>query len=147
MIEHKRRHISIMVLYAVALHLWWSLLIMFDRATLGATGPSALNKWIHSPGMLALVIAFAAICAVIALFTDRPWILLLLLPQQILLMAVAAGAVEAMWLAQFADGVLRPRAFIAADQAPSVFGAVGHTVAMILQALRIGQQGPNNAAR
>lgn len=147
MIEYKRSHLSIMVLYAVVLHCWWAALIILDRSALHATGPAALAKWVHSPALLALVIAAAAICAVVAMFTERPWILLLLLPQQILLMAAAAGAVEAMWLAQFADGVIRTRAFIAADQAPSVFGAVGHTVAMIFHTIRFGQQRPGNAAR
>lgn len=140
-----RRPVSIMVLYAVTLHVWWAFLILLDKSALGATGPAALGQWVHSPTLLAAVIAGAAGLAAIAMFTHRPWVLLFLVPQQMLLMAVAAGAVEAMWLGQFADGVLRPRAFIAADQAPSVLGAIGHTIAMILQAHSFGQQKAKHA--
>ncbi len=63
------------------------------------------------------------------------WVVVLLLPQQILLMMGVSGAIEAIWLSQFADGVLRPRAFIAADQINSVLAAIGHTVAIISHAL------------
>ncbi len=62
------------------------------------------------------------------------------MPQQILLMMSAAGAVESMWLGQFADGVLRPHTFIIADQIYSILAAIGHTVAIIMHARRINAQ-------
>ena len=42
-----------------------------------------------------------------------------------------------MWLAQFADGVLRPASFIAADQVYSVLAAFCHTIALITYSKRI----------
>jgi hypothetical protein len=54
-------------------------------------------------------------------------------------MMSAAGAIEAMWLGQFADGVLRPTAFIAADQMYTVLAALGHTVAISLYTLSLRQ--------
>lgn len=164
-----RNHtISIMVLFAVALHLLWAVLIEVDHAALGATGVSALYLYIGAPRMLAfvdrmlafvdavlgavglgalhlsigapqllaVVIACVALLALLGIFTRRPWIVVaLLLPQQALLMMSAAGVIEAIWLAQFADGVFRPRAFIAADQMYSVLAAIGHTVAITAHAV------------
>jgi len=51
-------------------------------------------------------------------------------------MMSAAGAIEAIFISQYADGVLRPWAFIAADQVYSIIAALGHTLAMALFVLR-----------
>jgi len=133
----KDHYISIMVLYAVALHLSWSIILLFDYAAINATAVNALARYIQPPGFLLCVIAAAAIAALIGLATRAPWIILLLLPQQVLLMMSASGAIEAIWLSQFADGVIRSRAFIAADQLYSVLAAIGHTAAITIHALRL----------
>jgi hypothetical protein len=127
--------VSIMVMFAIALHLWWALMIALDPSALNATGLSSLYRYIHSPQLLVLVVAGAALMAVAGMFARAPWMVMLLLPQQVLLMMSAAGVIEAIWLAQFADGVVRPRAFIAADQMYSVLAAVGHTLAIISRAI------------
>lgn len=125
-----------MVLFAVGLHLVWASILFVDDAALGATAVNALHRWIPMP-WLTWVILFAALFAVVALAVRPPWFLLLLLPQQILLIMSAAGAVEAIWIAQFADGVIRPRAFLAADQFYSILAAIGHTAAIITHARRV----------
>ncbi len=135
MIRTNGRSISIMILFAIALHLWWTLMIILDQSALNATGLASLYRYIQPPQILASVIGGAALLAIIAMVTENPWVVVLLLPQQILLMMGASGAIEAIWLSQFADGVLRPRAFIAADQINSVLAAIGHTVAIISHAL------------
>lgn len=139
MIRINNHPVSIMVLYAIALHLAWASILWFDDAATNATALNALFRYIQPTGLLSFVIASAAIAALVALFTENPWVVILLLPQQVLLMMSAAGATEAMWLAQFADGVLRPRAFIVADQLYSVLAAVGHTAAITFHALRVNQ--------
>lgn len=139
MIHIRNHYISIMVLYAIALHLTWAFLLLFDDAATMATALNALFRYIHPPILLSYVVAAAAFAALVALFSDTPWIVILLLPQQILLMMSAAGATEAIWLAQFADGVIRPRAFIAADQLYSVLAAIGHTAAITFHALKANQ--------
>lgn len=136
MLIFRGHRLSIMVLFAVALHLWWTLMILIDRSAVNATGIASLHRFIFPAGLLAAVLFAAAVMAFAALFIRRPWMVLLLLPQQVLLMMSAAGALEAIWLAQFADGVLRPRAFIAADQMYSVLAAIGHTMAIIAGMLR-----------
>ena len=57
--------------------------------------------------------------------------LLVVLPQQFLLMFSAVGACVAIYHSQFADGVVRPRAFLAADQCPAIFLAIFHTCALV----------------
>lgn len=130
--------VSIMVIYAVALHLAWATILQFEPQAVHATAVNALYRYIESVPVLSLVIAAAASLAFFAILSYRPWTLVLLLPQQVLLMMSAAGAIEAMWTAQFADGILRPRGFIAADQLYSVLAAIGHTWAIIRHALRSG---------
>ena len=129
-------HVSIMVLFAIALHLCWTLMIFLDPSALNATALSALYRYIHPAPLLAMVISSAAMMALAGLFTNRlPWVVILLMLQQAMLMMSAIGAIDAMWLAQFADRVIRPRAFIAADQMYAVLAAIGHTAAIIARAV------------
>lgn len=135
MITFRDHSVSIMVSYAVALHLSWAIILLIDGSATNATAVHALHRYIALP-LLPPVIAGAALFAVWGMISNSPWTLVLLLPQQILLMMSAAGAVEAIWLSQFADGVIRARAFIAADQLYSVLAAIGHTLAIIAHARR-----------
>lgn len=130
------RPISIMVLFAIALHIWWAAILIFDSSALHVNAIDALYRYISSLPLLIAVIICAATMATVGLFTKIPWVLFFLIPQQALLMMSAAGAVESIYLGQFADGVLRPRAFIAADQFYSVLAACGHTIAIIAHARR-----------
>jgi hypothetical protein len=139
MMVFHNRPISIMVLFAIALHYWWAICLAVDKSALGVNAIDALYRYIHPLPLLVGVIATAATMALVGLFTELPWILLFLIPQQALLMMSAAGAVESMWLGQFADGVLRPHTFIAADQFYSVLAAIGHTAAIIAHARRISR--------
>ena len=72
-----------------------------------------------------------SLLAIGALFLHFPWNAVFLIPQQSLLLVSAAGAITAMVLSQFADGVVRPRAFIAADQMHIVLAALGHGAAIV----------------
>lgn len=135
----KGRYISIMVMYAVALHLAWAVVLLFDNSATGATAVDALFRFIYPIPVLSAVLAVAGGMAFWAMFTREPWVVLLLIPQQILLMMSAVGAIEAMWLQQFADGVVRDFGFIAADQMHIVLAAIGHTAAIVAHALRLAR--------
>jgi hypothetical protein len=130
------RPLSIVVMMAVAQHLCLAVALMTDTAALNATGLHAIYLLIRPPGVTAAVLIAASCCSVVGVWCEVPWIVLLLIPQQILLLLSATGAFEAMWLGQFADGVVRPNAFIVADQIGGVLLAVGHTVAIIAHARR-----------
>lgn len=133
------RPISIMVMYAVILHLIWALLILFDPSALGATPLDSLYRYIHSPLQLSLILAVVAFVAAAGSFARMPVQVLALVPQQIVLMMTAAGSIEAIWLAQYADGVFRPRTFMLADQANSILAACGHTIAIIAHVKRLAR--------
>lgn len=128
---------SVTISMAITLHLVWATLLLIDPAAVNATSVNAIFKFIHSPTELAFALYSVAILASFGLFTKIPWIVLLLLPQQIALMMSAAGAIDAMWLAQFADGVSRPRTFLIADQLYSVLLAMGHTFAASVHVNRL----------
>lgn len=137
MLIFRKQAVSIMVMYAISLHLFWAAIILIDDSSVHATAVHALFRYIAPPVLLSAFILFAALLATLGLFTHVPWIVVMLMPQQILLMMSAAGAVEAIWLSQFADGVIRPRSFVAADQIYSILAAFWHTVAIIAHAIRI----------
>lgn len=126
----KERSVSIMVAYAVILHLVWAVAILIDPQSVNATAVHALHRLLHSPQNVALTAGLCSVLAGIGMATRMPWLALLLIPQQILLMISAAGSFEAMWLSQYADGIFRARAFIIVDQVPVVLAALGHSVAI-----------------
>lgn len=132
----RAQRVSVMVLFAVTLHLFWACLTLYDQQAMGATGLASLYRWIYPPTFLIIVLVGASISTLIGIALRHPWSFIMLIPQQILLMMSAAGAIEAIFISQYADGVLRPWAFIAADQAYSVIAALGHTLAMLLFVLK-----------
>lgn len=131
--------ISILVSCAIVLHVFWAAMVMLDHAALNANAVNVLHRYIQSPGLLIALLVLSSVLATVAIFSTRAWTVFLLMPQQILLMASASGAIDSIWLGQFADGVLRPHAFIAADQIYSVIIALGHTVAIIIHARQLSK--------
>ena len=126
-----RRHHWI-ILYAVAIHLVWALsIVLSDGTSMYTTALSGILRqfpllW---TGVLFFVVAIGAL---VALRTSSPVLTaLLMMPQQFVLLLSAASACEAMIISQFGDGVVRPRTFIIADQAPIVIAAIAHTGALV----------------
>lgn len=128
----------IMILYCVCLHSIWACIILWDHSAIGATAVDALFKVFGSYEALSFALLTTSIMALVALFTRVPWAVVLLVPQQSLLLISAAGAIGAMVLSQFADGVVRPRAFIIADQMHIVLAALGHAFAIVAAGVRAG---------
>jgi hypothetical protein len=132
-----RRQVSIMVLYAITLHLGWAWFLLRPGAAdvLNVNAIHAIHQWpmtiiAGSAPALAAVIAGAALLALIGLLTDSPWGALLLIPQQTLLTFSAAGAIDSVFLGHFADGAPYPPDFIGADQLYSILAAIFHTMAI-----------------
>jgi hypothetical protein len=98
---------------------------------IGATALAALYRYMDHPYLLILTLFGVAVLALLAVFSRGLIYVWLLIPQQIVLMMSAAGAITAVYLSHFADGVERARIFIAADQIPVVLAALGHTAAII----------------
>lgn len=129
---------SLMVLYCTALHLFWGLLILVDIRALGATPVAALHVLFNFP-LISIVLILVSILAMAGLCISLPWNVAFLLPQQSLLLISAAGAIAAICSGQFADGVIRPVAFIAVDQVHVILASIGHAIAIIFQAQEHGK--------
>ncbi len=126
----------IIILYCILLHLSWAGIVYWDHDATGATAVNALFRIFGSIEALIVALITTSVLAIVALFTRVPWAVVLLSPQQSLLLISASGAIGAMVLSMFADGVIRPRAFIIADQMHIVLAAVGHAFAIVAAGLR-----------
>ena len=131
MIRVKPFFLSIMVVYCVALHASWALLIAISPAAVGATPVAAINYVFPTRNTLVLILVIVSLLGLCGLLVSIPWSVLFLLPQQSMLLISAIGAIEAIASSQYADGVIRPMAFIAADQIHVVFASLGHAAAII----------------
>ncbi len=121
-----------MVLYCTSLHLAWAIIISKSHEATGATPVAALAALFKSDDALVIVLISAAILSMAGLISRLPWTVVLLMPQQSLLLISAFGAFAAIVGSQYADGIMRPREFIAADQIGVILGALGHAGAIIV---------------
>lgn len=124
------------VWYAVLLHLTWAGLLFASAVPEHVTGVHALSQLFPNRIGLAIILLTVAACAVGGILLRRLSVtkILLLCPQQLLLGVSAAGALHAMWVGHFADGVPRPHIFIIADQMPQVLALVIHSLTMLFLA-------------
>lgn len=117
--------------YAVLLHTLWACLLLVSQKPYGAT---ALHVYSPLPRpLMAGVLLAASVLAAWAITRRQPsWqTLAALLPQQAILTASAYAAAAAVVTAHYGDGVIRPRPFILADQAPVILVFALHTVAVV----------------
>ena len=129
-----RRGGCIVILYCIILHMIWATLIWCGgHDATGGTAVSALVNIFGSDTAVITVLIVTAVGAGVALLFRDPVNVVLLVPQQSLLLMSAAGAIGAIVMGKFADGVVRPRAFIAADQIHIVLIAVAHGIALVLR--------------
>lgn len=115
------------VWYAICMHWVWGGLLLTDTAPLGVTSINSLTHFgfVTAPyvGLMFLTVAFLA---AISRATPKPVGILFILPQQLVLIVSALGAVEAMRTGTFADGTVRSIPFLIADQIPAILIAVFH---------------------
>ena len=102
------------ILGVIALHLLQGILLIQTESAGYATSLSSLLQLIPNHIIAGAVMVIAALLSIYQLATD--WSKWLLLPQLIILIIAAGGVGRAIWLSAFADGIVRSRAFIAADQ-------------------------------
>lgn len=116
------------VWFAVALHFTWAATLFATPSARKTTGIWALSQLFPNRFGLALLLVVVASCATASLFLRLSLAkILLLAPQQIFLGISAAGAIRAMVLSHFADGVTRPAGFLVADQVPVVLALLIHS--------------------
>jgi hypothetical protein len=122
---------SWIIWYAVLLHALWGVLLLTSPAPYGAT---AIHVYNSVPRFaLAALLFLASGLATWAITRPQPsWrTLAALLPQQALLTISAYAALLAVIGAHYGDGVIRPRLFILADQAPIILTMLLHTAAVV----------------
>lgn len=125
-----RYPISICV--ACAMHFIWAIGLAVEPTAINATGLFTVLIIARDSYIAAALYGLVAVMAMIGVMSKRPeWRVLLILPQQIILWFSVVGAVHAMYLGQFADGVLRERWFLIVDQVPVVLITLGHTAALL----------------
>ncbi len=112
------------------LHLTWAVALSIDSAAGNATSIHTLLNFVSSDAAI-VIYSSAAVLAISGFFQRGIREALFLLPQQFIMMISAGGALQAMWLGQFADGVQRSHAFLITDQVPAVIAAILHTYAII----------------
>lgn len=121
----------LVIVLAASLHICWGVLLLADAAVAGVTALSILGYLI--PNYAAITLLASSCLAIASMITDKRTLrALLLVPQQFLLSVSAGGALVAMWLGQYADGVMHNRIFIAADQMHLPVLAVVHGVLILL---------------
>jgi hypothetical protein len=127
----RMRPLPWIIWYAVLLHALWAFLLLASQNPYGATALHVYRSVPHALMVGALLAA--SVLAAWAVTRDRPsWqTLAALLPQQAILTVSAYAAVAAVVVAHYGDGVIRPRLFILADQAPVILVFVLHTAAVI----------------
>ena len=128
-------HRSWMVGFAVALHFLWGLLLLMDGSAGKVTAIYTAGLWLpggtREEGLTMLAVGFLALLGCARPHPSPVVHVGLLLPQQAVMVLSATGAVLAIRDASFADGVVRPRAFIAADQSATILTCVFHTFALL----------------
>lgn len=124
------------VWFAVILHLVWAITLFCTPSARRTTGIWALTQLFPNRFGLAFLLLVVAGCAAASLFMHISLgKILLLAPQQIFLGISAAGAIRAMVLSHFADGVIRPSGFLVADQVPVVLALLIHSATITYLAL------------
>lgn len=131
MLTLRDRPLSLVVLYCVALHYVWALVTWLDPVALNATPLATIYQVFRTDTLVVIALIVAATLALLSSMCNFPLNVWCLLPQQALLLMSASGAIAAMIAGQFADGVLRPHAFITADQMHIVLAAAVHALAIM----------------
>lgn len=137
MLDHLKASPPIIILYAVALHFIWAICLFVNPNVLHITAMGTYLDY-FSPTtphatLLGILFCVVAILAVVGLFVkDKLSRLLLMIPQQMMLVISAAGALQAMISGSFADGVIRTHSFLIADQLPAILVATGHFIAVAI---------------
>jgi hypothetical protein len=123
-----------MVWFASLVHLFQGVALLFYPEAGNATPTKILvDTFGHHviAGIGLIIVSSFAVYSLLRHRGDKKGTILYLIPQQIIMMLSAYESSQAIILSQYADGVIRSRAFIFADQMATIMAAIVHTVAII----------------
>lgn len=126
----------LVVVFAVCMHIVWGACLIFDPNIVGVTGINTLSYVIDNPALLGFSLLGVAALAAIGIAEKHMFAFALMLPQQAVLFISSWGALHAMLIGQFADGVPRPHTFLITDQCHLLICAVLHFIAAMRKALQ-----------
>lgn len=122
----------ISICIACAMHLIWAAGLLMEPQAINATGVYTILVIAQSPTIAAAIFFSVAVMASVGLLFENPLIrTLLIIWQQLILWFSMIGAVHAMYLGTYADGVERVSWFLIVDQIPVVLIAYGHMLALL----------------
>jgi hypothetical protein len=122
-----------LILYAIGLHFTWGAMLLWRGTGLKTTPLYTLGAWLQTPGKVGLVLVTVAGLTTLGLFLAREALgLLLMMPQQIVLILTAGGALSFAVAGVYPDGYHPDEgtAFIFQDQMPVILLALLHTLAI-----------------
>lgn len=113
---------KVIISFASAIHFIWAALLLISPSPILAVPVSPLFALFHlTPLAASIVLAGVAWLGLLGAERKADTVsLLMLLPQQTLLLLSGMAAILAVGAAHYADGVIRPRTFILADQFPTI---------------------------
>ena len=121
----------LIILYAIVVHLITGVVLIADPDAGASTGPSSVVQLFFDSSLLAGIAMLVAAGLAIGAHLYRPWRSWAYWPQQLLLVVAAIGALVAVVMGTYADGVARPTLFIATDQLPVMLMPIFHAFAII----------------
>lgn len=107
------------IVLASCLHCLWGSLLLTSTSSYGVTSIAGIRTVVgQAPqAVLASLMFFVALLAVASMRMPKGlWSMVCLLPQEAFLVMSAASALLAILHGSYADSVVRPRGFLAADQ-------------------------------
>ena len=118
-------------IYAILLHITWGITLLVSQDPLGITGIASLvHLGVTSAQCVSIFYLLVALLALLGLAAPKPAGFFFMLPQQLVLLSAAFGAINAMVTGTFADGTVKSSTFLITDQAPTVIAAGLHTLAL-----------------
>jgi hypothetical protein len=142
-INFKLRPYGCILWFAVFTHMLWGILLLFDPRAEWVTALSFTASLIPGDAVEPWLYISVSVLSAVSLLRNKIDLtdLSIMIPQQFILYLSAGGAIKAIMSSSFADGVVRPWAFIAADQSPYIFMAIIHTMAMIYPYIKFNKRG------
>src|SRR3954451_8360464 len=122
----------LIILYAIVVHVITGVVLILNPDAGASTGPSSVVELLFDSSLLAGVAMLVAAGLATGANFYRPWRSWAYWPQQLLLVVAAIGALVAVVMGNYADGVVRPTLFIATDQLPVMLMPIFHAVAIVL---------------
>ena len=119
--------------YPLLIHLLWAVILCVDYSAAFATPIHSIGLSSHRWLLVGALVSGSILAYISLTRTSLPRLLsfALLIPQQALLTMIAFGALAAVLRGSYGDGVIRPQAFILADQLPSILAAGFYTTAIL----------------